>query len=182
MSDMIDIAMVFDTAGIQSKFPLNQGNSATNPQGISHPAGAAKDQIIFMVANATYLTDPNTQATANLSVNGYPEDVIRWRAESLSGQDTDSVVIYRLEYFSGDSSVASPPAQNVALMAHPVPNQDNPLNYTKEDVNTAFWQATLRKPGVVQYKVYFYILHYSRGTFTNKGYWWWDPTITVNSP
>jgi Inclusion body protein len=181
MSNTIDIAMVFDTQSITKN--LKPGTK-DNPTGFSHQSYQPSDQLVFMMVNARYLQDPQTQATANLSVKGYPEDVVRWRAESMSGQSGCAAVIYDMFYFNtpDQSVMRSLPALNVSPIAVPIPNQNDPSTYTKTTEQDAYWQCTMAKAGTVNYGVKFYIVQFDEGVMTTLGWYWWDPSITVKSP
>lgn len=183
MSNTIDIAMVFDTQAIIKR--LGTGGSKDSPIGFSHGSYTPADQLVLMMANARYLQDPNTQATANLSVKGYPEDVVRWRAESMSGQSGYAAVIYDMFYFNSvnpDSVMEAKPKLHVSPIAVPIPNTNNPSTYTKTTQQDPYWQSTMVGPGTVNYAVRFYIVQFDEGDMTTIGWYWWDPSITVKSP
>ncbi len=182
MSNTIDIALVFDTEAIIKR--LGKGGSKTNPIGFSHGSYTPADQLVFMTVNARYLQDPNTQATANLSVKGYPQDVVRWRGESMSGQSGFAAVIYEMSYFNTpDPSVMDGvPRLLVSPIAVPIPNQSDPSTYTKTTEQDPYWQCTMVKPGSVNYAVKFYIVQFDEGDMNVIGWYWWDPSITVKSP
>jgi Inclusion body protein len=179
----IDIAIVFDTARITT---VKGGTTPGAPTGLNHQSNAVYDQWAFMLVNSTHL-DPKhleTQATANLFVIAHPNDSIRWRAESLSDNTVNAVIIYKILPNNPDHpNILSAPEVNVQSLSIPVPNVNDPTTYKVENQTSGNVTASVNSAGTYPYFVYFYIVSRdaNSGDLGAPQYYYWDPTVTVTS-
>ncbi|MCP1290290.1 MULTISPECIES: inclusion body family protein [Chromobacterium] len=175
MSNIVNIEMVFDTQTILNKYPGPSQNSG-QPTGIAH-----KD--VYMVAESRFVT--GGQASADLAVKAEVDDVIRWRALSLSSNVSQSVIVYKIQKFSG-SQVTSIPVPTESRPWVPIPNQNadkvvDPLNYTAQQIPNYYLGCNVTDTGTENYQVWFYITEQVSGNQVKTlGYFYWDPVIQVS--
>lgn len=175
MSNYIDIEIVIDTVSLLKAFP-NPSKDYNNPTGIDHTSYS------YMIAQTAFVN--SGQASGNLSVKALVNDTIRWRSLSLSGNSSQSAVIYDMQQFAG-TTVTSPVFSIESQPYAPLPTlsggyNTKPPTYTKVTENDYFLQATVTNHGTEQYKVLFYVTaEDANGNLVNQGYFYWDPTITV---
>lgn len=177
MSNYIDIEIVIDTVSLLNAFP-NPSQDYNNPTGIDHTSYS------YMIAQTVYVN--SGQATGNLSVKALVNDIIRWRSLSLSGNTGQSAVIYSMPQFAG-TTVTSPVIAIESQPYVPFPTltstgfNTTPPTFTSVIDNDYFLQTNVTGHGTEQYKVMFYVTVQdpNTGKPVNKGYFSWDPTITV---
>lgn len=176
MTKCIDIEIVIDTVSLLKAFP-NPSKTSTNPTMIDHTSYS------YMIAQTAYVN--GGQASGNLSIKALVNDTIRWRCLSLSGNTDQSAVVYDIQWFK-DDKVTNTPEANLSQPYSPLPTivdgrNTNPPTFTAAIENDYFMQATVNKHGKEQYKVYFYVTDSdpNTGKPVLKGYFGWDPEITV---
>jgi nematocidal protein AidA len=175
MSSYIDIEIVIDTVSLLTAYP-NASMDYANPTGIDHTSYS------YMIAQTKYVN--SGQATGNLSVKALVNDTIRWRSLSLSGNSSQSAVIYDMPQFAG-VTVTSPVFAIESNPYVPLPKlsggyNTKPPSFIKTTENDYFLQASVTNHGTEQYKVLFYVTEEDQGgNLVVRGYFSWDPTITV---
>lgn len=176
MSSYIDIEVVIDTQSLLKAYPNPSTNSAS-PTGIDHTSYS------YMVAATAHVI--SGQASGNLSVKGIVNDTIRWRCLSLSGNSDQSAVVYNITQFGG-TQVTGVVNAFVAKPYAPVPilnGESNtvPPTFTTPVENDYYMEATITDHGTEQYMFYFYVTDNDpdTGKPVLKGYFYWDPTITI---
>jgi hypothetical protein len=176
MSNYLDIEVVIDTVSLLNAYS-NPSKDPNNPTGIDHTS------FSYMIAQTVFVN--SGQASGNLSVKALVNDTIRWRSLSLSGNSGQSAVVYDIRQFAGQT-VTSPVFAIESQPYVPLPtlndgHNTNPPSFTTVTQNDYFLQATITNHGTEQYKVYFYVTVQDPGTGkpVTKGYFYWDPTITV---
>lgn len=109
------------------------------------------------------------------------QDVIRWRATTLSRNANISAVITKV--YAGSESeggtfsnidFVSPMQMNI-----PYVTGLNPLGYNHTSVPVSFWQATAGDVGWLAYQINFHLLDASGKPFPNDPTYSWDPYITI---
>lgn len=175
MSKVIDIAVVFDTETIEEKYGAGSHDS-NNPHDVSH-------DDVYMIARQAIVN--SGQATGDLSVNAVVNDAIHWRAESLSGNSGNSVVIYKVDKYSG-VNVTSTPELRVTMPAEPIPDESNPTSYAiNKDQYDAFLSCEVERTGNEGYRIWFYIVNKDPDTGdlgdSPYGFYRWDPTLEVKN-
>ncbi|PWK78338.1 inclusion body protein [Mucilaginibacter oryzae] len=170
--EIINIQIVIDTDAITNDYP-NPSQDPNNPTGLPHT-------YMYMVA-----TRGNTiggSGGADLNVKADVGDVIRWYAVSEYGNFDSSVVIYKLAWYAQDV-VFDGETFNVYNRTGILPAKGTaiPVGYSVQN----FWfnQATVVAKGTEQYNVQFALYVRQRGVDQPVlfGYYYWDPTITVQS-
>ena len=132
-----------------------------------------------MVVNKEYLKE--NQATADLGVKAIRNDIIRWRAVSLSGNAAETACFYKFEHNTGEQVTSDIKFKtNQAEVA--IPRDGDPIHFDIKDQYTVYMQGEVKNKGTEQYKLYFYITQRDRNTDKyNTYYFAWDPSITVSS-
>lgn len=177
MPRFIDVEVCIDTVTLLTNYP-NPSKDPNNPTGIDHTSYS------YMIAQPVYVT--SGQATGNLTLKALVGDVIQWRMISLSGNSDQAAVIYGVPQFGG-STVTGAVIGNVAQPYEPIatlqPDGENynPPRYESVSQFDYFLQANITGHGSEQYKVCFYVTtpDPNTGKPVVKGYFNWDPTITV---
>jgi hypothetical protein len=176
MSNYIDIEIVIDTVSLLAEYP-NPSKDYSKPTGIDHTS------FSYMIAQTAFVN--SGQASGNLSIKALVNDTIRWRSLSLSGNSGQSAVIYDMQQFAG-KPVTSPVFAIESKPYVPFPTLVNgyntkPPTYSTVIANDYFLQAIVTDHGTEQYQVLFYVTVQDQATGmpVNKGYFYWDPTITV---
>lgn len=175
----IDIAIVFDTTNLTRNVAPGTLN-APALVGQNNAAGVDLAKLIFMMVHATHLADPATQGTANLHVRGSSGDTIRWRTQSLRGQDGDAVIINKIVEPLSNLLRSTPPLLYVPSVPVPLPNQDDPLTFNAVTQSDPRWHSTLLSHGTIQYEISFHVLRYEAGAFNTVGYYQWHPIVTIS--
>jgi len=172
----IDIEIVIDTVSLLENIK-SPSQDYKNPTGIDHTTYS------YMIAQTAFVN--SGQATGDLSIKALVNDTIRWRSLSLSGNSGQSAVIYDMPRFAGDQ-VTSPVFAIESQPYVPFPTLVNGYNTAPPTFTTVlgsdyFLQATVTAHGTEQYKVLFYVTAQdpATGKPVVKGYYSWDPTITV---
>ena len=179
-STFIEILSVFDTQTILKDYAPPANPTPSSPIGLPHPSGGPY-KYMFMVAK-----DANTisgQATGNLSIRANVNDQVQWRSASLSDNGAQSAIIYKIQKNgSGADVLKLPPEVNVTYPYVPVPDESDPTKYKATEVPDYFLSSLVRRTGVENYLVYFYITDIVNGKLKTLGYYYWDPAITVDPP
>lgn len=168
-SAIIDIITVFDTQTLLAK---GKSIDSNRPTWLAH-------EDIFMVVNKEYLKE--NQASADLGIKAIRNDIIRWRAVSLSGNAAETACFYKFEHNTGDRVTSDIKfSTNQAEVA--IPHDGDPIKFDIKDQYTVYMQGEVKTKGTEQYKLYFYITQYDRSTGKYTAYYFaWDPSITVQS-
>jgi len=175
MSSYIDIEVVIDTERLLAEQTPSQ--DPNNPTGIDHVSYS------FMIATNAHVN--GGQASGNLSVKAIVNDVLRWRCLSLSGNSDQSAVAYNIAKFGGqqvtgliNAIISQPYAPLPTLQGE---SNTNPPTFTGAVENDYYLEATVTGHGTEQYMFYFYVTDNdpNTGEPVLKGYYYWDPTITI---
>ncbi len=171
MSKIINILITIDTDAVLKNYPNPSQNSAS-PTGIAHNMG-------YMVATGTTIN--SGQGTGDLSFTALVGDNVRAFATSGSDNFEDAVLLYGLPMFSGTQVLGPFNYQNFTKSTV-VPNSTTSVLPAKI-VDETFWfyQASVSTKGTEGYMVQFalYTRDQTTGQPVLKGYYAWDPTITV---
>jgi len=171
MSKTINILITIDTDAVQANYP-NPSKDQNNPTGIGHNMG-------YMVATGTKIN--SGQGTGDLSITALVGDTVRAFATSGSDNFEDAVLLYGMPMFSGTQVMSAFNYQNFTKSAV-IPNSTTTVLPAKI-VDEVFWfyQASVITKGTENYKVQFALYTRDPGTGQPvlKGYYAWDPQITV---
>jgi hypothetical protein len=170
--EIINIQIVIDTDAITTDYP-NPSKDQNSPTGLPH-------SYMYMVA-----TRGNTitgSGGADLNIKADVGDVIRWYAVSEYGNFDSAVVIYKLERYAQDTVF-----NNVTFSVYnrtgilPADGTTLPVGFSAQN----FWfnQANVVSKGTEQYNIQFALYTRERGVDQPVlfGYYYWDPTVTVQS-
>jgi hypothetical protein len=169
MSKIINILITIDTDAVKS---IAGSQDPNNPTGIAHNMG-------YMVATGTKIN--SGQGTGDLSITALVGDNVRAFATSGSDNFEDSVLLYGMPMFSGTQVFGPFNYQNFTKSAV-IPNSTTAVLPAKI-VDETFWfyQASVSTKGTEGYMIQFalYTRDQNTGQPALKGYYAWDPTITV---
>ena len=171
----IDVLIVIDTEFVKNKYP-NPSQDPNAPTGIDH-AGE------FMLCTGS--RGPVVgQGTADLKFQANPGDIVSFAATSIYANSDDAVIVYGINYWSGDH-VFNTFVPNVVVRrgaAVPDPDTMNGLPAMQVAVNFASFGAKVKAGGTENFYVFFalYVLGADGETQNLFGYFYWDPTIVVS--
>lgn len=171
MSNTINILITIDTDTVVKNYP-NPSQNSNAPTGIAHNMG-------YMVATGAKVN--SGQGTGDLSFAALVGDTVRAFATSGSDNFEAAVLLYGMPMFSG-TQVFGPFNYQNFTKSTVVPNSTSTVLPAKI-VDETFWfyQASVSTKGTEGYMIQFAL--YQRDTTTGqpvlKGYYAWDPTITV---
>jgi hypothetical protein len=170
----IDVLIVIDTEYIKSHFPSPSQDPA-QPTGIDHSSQ-------YMIAY-----DPRGviggQGTADLNFRAFPGDRVRFRGVSIYQNSDDAVIIYGIQFWSGDSVFNQFTPNLVQRNRAVMPNVTTPNGLPAIQAQLSFTSldTTVQKSGTENFYVFFAL--YTTGndgqTQNLYGYYYWDPTCTV---
>ena len=169
MSKTINILIAIDTDAVKAIAPSQDPNK---PTGIGHNMG-------YMVCTGTTIN--SGQGTGDLSFTALVGDTVRAFATSGSDNFEDSVLLYGMPKFSG-AQVFGPFYYQNFTKSSVAPNSVSTV-LPAQIVDETFWfyQASVSIKGQEGFMVQFAL--YTRDPVTGqpvlKGYYAWDPTITV---
>lgn len=176
MSEIISVMTIFDVKKILKDYPT-PSKDPNNPTGLPHPVNGKEYPYMYMLVTAGNVI--SGQADGNLNFSATTDDVVRWRSQSMSGDASQAAVMYGFFKFGGND-VITPPGAVLSHPTVPVPNPANPVTFTAQSVPDFYWRSDVIATGVENYGVRFYITGIVGSQLTTLGYFYWDPTITVN--
>ena len=162
---IINIISVFDTKAI---LKVGKSTDPNKPVGLNH-------QNIYMIVNSGNLV--SYQASGDLVVKAKVNDLIYWRAQSLTVNTADTVIFNNFVF---DVEIIEKPRLVVTRPKIAVPDTKDPLKYKFETVPDVFYNSVVREIGQSAYKVYFYIVYENDSGAQAVSYYWWDPKVVVN--
>jgi hypothetical protein len=169
MSDIqiIDVLLVADTAAILEKY-----GSAGTPSKPTY----LDENLIWLIVRQKQAIFAN--ASAELKLAARTEDIIRWRATSLSHNAENSALFYAFQPMRpGTDKLIRTPRANLVELKTPLPDPDAPAKPTMQQVQDYFWQTTVLSAGEAVYTFDFTIVHRDG---TVHGYFSWDPFIKIS--
>lgn len=162
---IIDLLIVVDGETLIETLP---------PGTVDKPTSVPEPMIYMVVMNDRAVFG---QASKELKIKAITDDVIRWRAASLSLNANYQVLLYKYLALKGDDLI-TPPVPLISEVTSPLPNPSDPLKPTTQKRKYPFWQATVLQAGEVTYAFHLMILDRQS---TPLGYYYWDPFITISS-
>lgn len=175
---VIDVMTTFDVVALLKDFPISKDKD--KPTGLPHPGDSPSKYMFMVVTDANKISG---QATGNLAFRANPNDFINWRSMALSGNGTQSTVIYKIKKFgNGQDVISMPPVPRVSRPLVPVPDTQDPTKYTLEQSPDYFLNSSVINYGSMNYEVYFYITDLVDNKVVTLGYYYWDPLIQVDRP
>jgi hypothetical protein len=166
----IDILTVIDTESLMRDYGSSPGSMAS-PTCL----GANATKYVYMLVKRSEAN--NTEAQYELSVAAKTGDNIRWRACSLTMNTDLSTLLYKMNVSEGSGNITAPAANEASIkIPTPVISGNQVTSYGTEPYVDFYFQATARSVGRVTYQLYF-ILSDNQGN--PKGYYYWDPYLTI---
>jgi hypothetical protein len=171
-----NILVVIDTEYVKSNYS-NPSKDPTKPTGINHNSQ-------FMIASGTRGIISG-QGTADLSFKLNVGDYASFTGTSVYANSDDAVIVYGIKFWSG-TQVFNSFTPNVITRNRAV--QPNPEQVTSGGIpplqtvqNFSSLDSKVGKSGTENFYVYFglYTLGSDGQTQNLFGYFYWDPTITV---
>ncbi len=173
-AEQIDILIVIDTEYVKQNYP-NPSQDQNNPTGINHSSQ-------YMIAS-----DPrgiiSGQGTADLNFRANVGDYVSFRGTSIYQNSDDAVIIYGIKYWSGDQVFNQFVPNLVTRSGAVMPDTSTPngLPALHSSQNFTSLDSKIAKSGTENFYVYFalYTLGSDGNTQNLFGYYYWDPTVTV---
>ena len=160
---IVDVIIAVDAESmVESLAP----GSADNPTVIPMP-------LVFMMVKAADAVFG--QASKELKFKAQTGDIIRWRAASLSLNDSFQVLLYKYHVVRGQE-LLSPPTPLIMQAKTALPNPATPTKPILQTRKYHFWQATVLMPGEVTYAFYMMVLDNNSKPL---GFYYWDPFIAI---
>jgi len=172
----VDILVVIDTEYIKANYP-HPSQDKTNPTGINH-----NSQYMICTGAKKIISG---QGTADLSFQANVSDTISFRGTSIYQNSDDAVIVYGIKYWKGDQVFNQFITNSVVRKYAAQPDPDSPsldgLPAKKVTQSFQSLDSKVRQAGVENFYVYIalYTLASDGQTQNLFGYFYWDPTITV---
>ena len=176
----IDLMIAIDTVSLASA-PTSTSDS---PAGCDHAKA-------FMITDASHVVSGN--GTADLAMQAATGDTLRIWGTSLSHQVEDEVFIYDFTHWDPQGKNSTPGVLDAAgltyqsfpkIMMVPADGQDNhePPKVTAQSKNVNYAEILVSKYGTEYFMVRFVVYGPlpETGPRPVRGYYQWDPSITVN--
>ncbi|MFB7501527.1 inclusion body family protein [Streptomyces sp. NPDC056161] len=169
MADL-NVLIAFDAATMVEQYP----SASRNPD-----APTLVDQrLIYMTTRHDHIIGTSG---AELNLRAEPGDTIRWRETTLSLNTDYKALLYR--YVSSDTQhqLIRTPEIEVIDGVYPMPSEgtEGSPQFVTQTYQDHYWRTTVRRAGKVVYHFYFQVLDRHRQL---KGYFQWDPFITIDNP
>ncbi|CAL9343940.1 hypothetical protein SUDANB171_00325 [Streptomyces sp. enrichment culture] len=169
MTDL-NVLIAFDAATIVERYP-DASRNPDAPTQVDH-------SLIYMTTRHDHIIGTSG---AELNLRAETGDSIRWRETTLSLSSDYKALLYR--YVSSDSGhqLIRTPEIEVIDGVFPMPQEgtEGTPGFVTQNYQDHYWRTTVRKPGQVVYRFFFQILDRHRQL---KGYFQWDPYITIENP
>ncbi|MFF3328662.1 inclusion body family protein [Streptomyces sp. NPDC002888] len=166
----INVMIAFDAATIVEQNP----NASRNPDAPTY----VDQSLIYMTTRHDHIVDMSSGAELNLRAE--PGDAIKWRETTLSFNTEYKALLYRY-VSSSDHKLLRAPEIEVIDGVFPMPREgtEGSPEFVTQNYQDHYWRAAVRSVGKVTYHFYFQILDRHRQL---KGYFQWDPFITIENP
>lgn len=166
MSEIINLMVLIDTDHVKKDFK-NPSKDQNNPTGIGH--------------NYSYMVVSDNKAisgagTGDLNFSAEVGDRIRIYGDSEYDNFEQSILIYKIDKYSGKNVFDTFNSSTYTKMT-PEPSGANVLPPTNVNRDYWFYEANVINTGTEGYRIWFAL--YVKAEL--YGYFYWDPTITVNS-
>ncbi|GHH91214.1 inclusion body family protein [Streptomyces capillispiralis] len=166
----LNVLIAFDAATIVERNP----NASRNPDAPTY----ADQSLIYMTTRQDHIIGTSG---AELNLRAEPGDSVKWRETTLSLGSDYKALLYR--YVSSDTShvLIRTPEIEVVDGVYPMPQEgsEGTPAFTTQEYEDHYWRTTVKRTGKVVYHFYFQILDRHRNL---RGYFQWDPFITIERP
>jgi hypothetical protein len=166
MADL-NVLVAFDAETIVERYPGASRNPDA-PTQVDH-------SLIYMTARHDHVVGT---PGAELNLRAEPGDSIRWRETTLSFGSLYKALLYRFVSSDREHALIRTPGIEVVDHVYPMPKEgsEGSPEFVTQRYQDHYWQATVKRAGRVVYHFYFQILDRHQQL---KGYFQWDPFITV---
>ncbi|ATB43162.1 hypothetical protein CYFUS_008642 [Cystobacter fuscus] len=168
---VIDVLVVVDAESIMEQF---QGNLSTNPAKPTYIG--TNSNLVYMFVKGDEVV--SGQATSNLNVAVKTNNLIRWRAASLTMNTEYSVILNSCLITQGQSLISPPQPINPSVYV-PVPTVSGGTvtGETRQTFTDFYFQAVGLNTGQVTYTFSFAITNNDGNVL---GYFKWDPNLSIS--
>ncbi|MDT0609114.1 inclusion body family protein [Streptomyces lancefieldiae] len=166
MADL-NVLIAFDAATIVEQNP----NASRNPDVPTY----VDQNLIYMTTRHDHIVGTSG---AELNLRAEPGDTIRWRETTLSLGSDYKALLYRYVSNDRDHTLIRTPEIEVVDGVYPLPKEgsEGSPDFMTQKYEDHYWRTTVKSVGQVVYHFYFQILDRHRQL---KGYYQWDPFITI---
>lgn len=169
MADL-NVLIALDAATIVERNP----GASRNPDAPTY----VDERLVYMTTRQDHIVGTSG---AELNLRAEPGDTIRWRETTLSLGSDYKALLYR--YVSSDNGhvLIRTPEIEVIDGVYPMPKEggEGRPDFVTQNYQDHYWRTTVKRAGKVVYHFSFQILDRHRQL---KGYFQWDPCITVENP
>ncbi|MFC8370983.1 MULTISPECIES: inclusion body family protein [unclassified Streptomyces] len=166
----LNVLIAFDAATIVERNP----GASKNPDAPTY----VDHSLIYMTTRQDHIIGTSG---AELNLRAEPGDSVKWRETTLSLGSDYTALLYR--YVSDDSGhvLIRTPEIEVVDGVYPMPREGSEGSpaFTTQEYEDHYWRTTVKRTGKVTYHFFFQILDHHRNL---KGYFQWDPFITIERP
>jgi hypothetical protein len=170
----INVLIVIDTEYVKATYP-NPSQDPANPTGINHSS-----QFMICTGSRAPVTG---QGSADLGFTANPGDLVSFFGESIYANSDDAVIVYGIKYWSGDHVFNQFTPDQVQRKGAVVPDVTTSNGLPAVHITGNFMSLDTRVAAAGQENFYVYFALYtldSTGENQNLfGYYYWDPSITV---
>ncbi len=168
----VNVMIVIDTDYVKAHNP-NPSKDPVKPTGIDHSRQ-------YMICNGEVVSG---QGTADLNFKAHVGDHVSFRGTSISGNSDDAVIVYGIKHWQKDQVFNNFTTDLVERAQAVAPNVESSNGLPPSTIKGDFisYDSQVRKAGKEDFYVEFglYELAENRETQELQGYYYWDPSITV---
>lgn len=170
----INVLIVIDTAYVKATYPTPSQDPA-HPTGINHSS-----QFMICTGSRAPVTG---QGSADLGFTANPGDFVSFFGESIYANSDDAVIVYGIEYWSGDKVFNQFTPDQVQRKGAVVPDVTTSNGLPAVQVTSNFMSLDTRVAAQGKENFYVYFALYTLDGTGEKqklfGYYYWDPSVTV---
>lgn len=171
----INVMIVIDTDYVK-RYYSNPSQDLNNPTAIDHNSQ-------FMICGSSHGIISG-QGTADLNFKANVGDHVVFRSTSIYGNSDDAIIVYGIKSWGGNvfnNFVTDEVTITNAVSPNPDSRSNNGLPVKTGVGNFVSYKTNVRCSGIEHFWVDFalYTLENDGNTQKLKGYYQWDPTITV---
>ncbi|MFC8420914.1 inclusion body family protein [Streptomyces sp. NPDC057236] len=166
----LNVLIAFDAATIVERNP----GASTNPDAPTY----VDQSLIYMTTRQDHIIGTSG---AELNLRAEPGDSVKWRETTLSLGSDYKALLYRYVSSDSDHVLIRTPEIEVVDGVYPMPQEgsEGTPAFTTQEYEDHYWRTTVKRTGKVVYHFFFQILDHHRNL---RGYFQWDPFITIERP
>ncbi|MBM7119324.1 AidA/PixA family protein [Archangium primigenium] len=170
-NENVDILVVIDAASIIQQYGAQASMDASKPTSIGRDS-----KFIYMFVKRDNVVSGDY--SSNLTVSVRPNDVVSWRATSLSMNTEYSIMLAACDIAQGANLLESPPKHLAVQRYVEVPHVENGAIQGEPDkqvIKDFLFRATVTGTGRIVYTYTFAITNIDGAP---RGFFTWDPSLT----